>query len=53
MSATAVKSPLYYPLKYHTLNFVRIAEDLTIFATMNFEFMTHTGHLDISPICVQ
>ena len=45
--------PCISPLKYHTLNFVRIWEDLTIFSTMNLEFMTHTSHLDVSPICVQ
>ena len=38
---------------WSTLNFVRIAEDLTTFSTMNLEFMTHTSHIDISPICVQ
>ena len=45
--------PCITPLKYHTLNFVRTGEDLTIFSTMNLEFMTHTSHLDISPIWVQ
>ena len=45
--------PCITPLKYHALNFVRIGEDLTIFSTIDLEFMTHTSHLDISPICVQ
>ena len=45
--------PCITPLKYHALNFVRIGEDLTIFSTIDLEFMTRTSHLDISPICVQ